>query len=367
MEKLSISTTILFFLLSISLPVFSADIESKTAEQSPWVENITQKQLNSLRNNLDELHQLYNSNLHSFALGEAINKADKANAKEKCNATLLQEISRNQPFVTYATLYIFPEILKLYIEDFQNKLQEKTKLISGEIGERAEKTENITEEIYKELSHLKRIEKDYAKIVEEMESNCESLKQTNRKISNLNALGYFIKNTNIEILDLVSQQIALMYEIAEQLALSVEYSKKQLHFIKGETRVAIKGKHLAEIKGSFKNLEKFIEKYESKQEFNFYNLSRLYEERYKNLVKLVRKRRLRSAEIKRQFKNTKLIPISKNLSQFIPEKDLNRIFELLKFNEINKELHLAVSEFLQFKTLENFTPFSSSQPSSEEK
>ena len=247
-------------------------------EQSgKWIEKSTGKQLNSLKSKIEELQKLYNINYRAFKIGDAINSFEKADSPKKRNNSLMLDITKQQPFTIYATTYVFPELLKLNIEKNNAYLLNVEKTLTDEIKDTNEEIDELINKISDLLDSYNSISKVYKNLVLKEENDITKLRNINSKTNNLTKFGYYIKNTNQNIITVIQKQIDSMNELVEQIDIALEYSKEQMKYIKTHNHsIPVKGKYIAEIRSSFKDLEKYIESYENKQEYNYYLLEKYF-------------------------------------------------------------------------------------------
>ncbi len=311
------------------------DIDEK--KDNSWVETVSGKQLNNLKQNLENLQKIYNINYHASEIAKAINFVEKNDNYQKRNVDLLLDTTREAPFNIYASSYIFPELLKLNIQIFNEELLYSEKTITDEIADTPEELDKLINKISNNINNYKSIYSAYCNLVLKTKDSLNELKRTNTKTNNTTQTGYYIKRTNLSILETLEKQLDYLNEISEQLNYAIEYSKEQINFIITHNQtISIKGKYIAEIRSAFKDLEKFIEKYEYKQEYNYSLFSDKYSKRYDKIRKLIGNEEIRENRIYKQLKNQKY---KKSSYIFNANDDLKSIFELLDFYEANSELY----------------------------
>ncbi len=317
--------------------------KKKDKEAKPddtWLEKSTGRQLNSLKTNLEELQKVYNTNYRAFRIGCAINSFEKNDGIIKRNFYLLLDSTKQQPFSIYASSYVFPELLKINTEKICLFLLDIEKTLTDEIKDTPEEVDRLIKQISNSLNSYEKINEAYKGLILKEEENINKLEKINFKTNNLSETGFYIKKTNKKIIELVKNQIDLMQTLSEQLTFAIEYSKEQLNFINTHNQsIPVKSKYIAEIRSSFKDFEKFLESYESKQEYNFHLLTTTNNERFSELEKLIGTEEIREAFIKKHIKSSVYSPETKEIPLFIAKEDLNKIFELLEITELDKELY----------------------------
>ncbi|MBP5467922.1 MAG: hypothetical protein J6Z11_01605 [Candidatus Riflebacteria bacterium] len=314
--------------------------DKEAKPEDTWLEKSTGRQLNGLKTSLEELQKVYNTNYRAFRIADAINSFEKNESDIKRNNSLLLDITKQQTFSIYASSYIFPELLKVNTEKMNLFLLSIEKTLTDEIKDTPEEVDKLIKQISESLNTYITINEAYRGLVSKAEENLDKLETINSKTNNLSKLGFYIKKTNKDIIKLIKNQIDSMLTLSEQLTLAIEYSKEQLNFINTHNQsIPVKGKYIAEIRSSFKDFEKFLESYETKQEYNFHLLSTANTQRFTELEKLIGKEEIREGFIKKHIKTSLYFPESKKISTFIAKEDLDKIFELLEITEIDKELY----------------------------
>ncbi len=321
--------------------------EEKKEKEDLWSEKISGKYLYTLKDNLEKLQNVYNINYKAYRIGNAINDFEKAENSQKRNNTLLQDLSRKNIFSVYASLYIFPELVKINIQHFINYLASEENNITDEISETPEELEKIINQVSEKIAIYKKVNKTLEKLVLDTENNISSLSKTNKRTNNLTKLGFYFKNTNESIFGIVDEQIGTMSEIADQLILSIEYAEKQIDFIKKHNlTISEMGKYLAEIRSIFKDFEKFIENYEYKHNYNFNILLTVYQKRLDRLTKLIGKEEIREGRIKQYIKTVNFTEISNTIRVFNAKDYLDKFFELFEMTEIDKKLYKQLFPYI---------------------
>lgn len=315
------------------------DNSEKINNDKLWIDYFSGKKLKTLENNLCELQNIYNTNYKSFRIAKAINNTEKAKNYQKRNNDLLLDISREQTFTIYSIYYIFPELLKNNIQDYSNSILEIEKTLTDEIVDKPEEINNSFKKIEKKLSDYDLIYKVYSDLASKIENSIRKLEKPNYRTNDLTNLGFYIKKTNKQIFSLLKEQLDSFSDIVQQFNLTIEYSKEQIDFInKHYQTLPQKCKYLSEIRSSFNDLGKIIERYESKQEFNIHRFNELFSNYYITLDKLIGNDEIREGRIKKYIKDFNFKPVSKSLIVFNAEEDLKKIFCLLEQEEINSHL-----------------------------
>ena len=315
---------------------------------SPWIEQTSKKQLNRLKTKLENLQKTYNENWVSFCVGECINRINSKNNQQKRNTTFLLDISRQQPFNIYALTCVFPELLRLYTENFAKYLLDQNNSLSDEIAESPEETEKIISQIAEKIACFQKINSAYGENALRAFEAVKALEKANDKIYNIENLGYFIKKTNAEILKLLSEQLESMKEINRQLGLAIEYSQKQLDYINynSEKPTNIKCYYIAKVMGAFMSLEKFLENYDKKQELNSHYFDQSYRTRHKKLQSMIGKNEAVSKLIERQLKKVEFFAPSRKIASFSAEISLNQVFKLFAFEKVNDRLYKVILPYV---------------------
>ncbi len=327
----------------------SESLKQPEQQEQPnkWIEKSTGKQLNSLKRKLEELQKLYNINYKTFKIGDAINSFEKADTQQKRNNSLLLDVTKQQPFTIYATTYVFPELLKLNIEKNNAYLLNVEKTLTDEIKDTNEEIDELINKISDLLDSYNYISKVYKNLVLKEEKILTKLRNINSKTNNLTKFGYYIKNTNKNIIDIIQKQINSMNELIEQLDIALEYSKEQIKYIKTHNHsIPVKGKYIAEIRSSFKDFEKYLESYDNKQDYNYYLLSTNYSNRYDDVEKLIGKEEIREGRIKSHIKSSKFFNEAKSICIFNAKDELTSIFDLFEFSDVNTELYNQLIGFI---------------------
>ena len=312
-----------------------------------WIEKLSGKRLNTLKSNLEELQNIYNKNYKTFCIGEAINNTDKAESQQKRNTNLVLNISRQSPFSIYAASYIFPELIKLNIQRFNDKLLETEKNLTDEISETTEEINKLINKISDDIQKYKSINEALHKLVIKAEKNIESIKKTNTKLHDLTKLGFYVKKTNDEIIDIISKQIDSVGDITNQLEYAIIYSEKQISFINQHNHnIAEKVKYFSEIRSSFKDLELFIEKIETKEKYNFYLINKVFSDFHDNLKQQIGKDEIRAGRINTLIKRSKFVPVHKSVDIFNAKDDLANMFNLLGLIETDEKLYSVLLPYI---------------------
>ncbi len=325
----------------------------KAIEEKPknnWLEKSTGKQLNNLKTRLENLQDLYNINYRAFRIGDAINSFEKADSQKKRNNALMLDITKQQTFSIYASTYVFPELLKTNIEKSNSILLNIEKELTDEIKDTTEEVDSLINKISDILKRYESIHKAYDNFTEKTARILKNLEKTNSRANDLTKFGYYIKNTNKTIIDLISTELSSLMELVEQLKFSIEYSKEQIKYINTHNHsIAVKCKYIAEIRSSFKDYEKVIESFETKQEYNFHLLLTQYTKRYDEIKSLIGTEEIREGHIKKHIKNSKYFPESKKVALFNATEDLTKIFELFELSEIDSELYEQLLVYISDK------------------
>ena len=325
----------------------TAKISKKEEPDNSWVELKSGKKLNTLKSSLDELQNIYNKNYRTFCIGEAINSIETSENQQKRNASLLLNISRQQPLSVYAASYIFTELLKLNIELFSSKLLETEKNLTDEIAETSEEVNKLIGIISEDINKYKKVDESYKKLISKINNNIENIKKTNNKLHDLANIGFYVKKKNNEILDLLKEQIDSMEGIIDQLELAIDYSQKQISFINQHNHsMPEKLKYIAEIRSSFKDLEKCIESYDTKQKYNYYLFSSTYSQYHDELKQLIGKEEIRSGRINSFINKSKFAPVHKSIDVFNAKDDLDSIFNLFAFTETDEKLYSSLLAYI---------------------
>lgn len=314
--------------------------KEKPKDDNPWAEKISGKQLNTLKAKLEALQELYNVNWRSYRIAEAINNIEKAESPMKRNASLLDDLTRQQPFTIYAVTFVFPELLEIHLQNISKHLQDKANSLVDEIVETDEEANRIINSYSDDVKSLRKINEAYISLLDKTQAVLDSIIKTNNNTANLTAFGYYLRNSNAEQLKLVSAQLNALREVAEQASFSIDYCRQQAEFITdSKESISVKGKYFAEIRSSVKDLEIFLEKYKSQQEFNFHLLSKVYNERYNELIEKVGKDEIRVGRIRKLVKKTEFKPINSSIKVLNAQEDLEGIFEKLGFKEVDTKLY----------------------------
>ena len=325
----------------------------KAIEENPknnWLEKSTGKQLNNLKTRLENLQDLYNTNYRAFRIGDAINSFEKTDSQKKRNNALMLDITKQQTFSIYASTYVFPELLKTNIERNNLILLNIEKELTDEIKDTTEEVDSQINKISNILKRYESIHKAYEDFTEKTARILKNLEKTNSRTNDLTKFGYYIKNTNNAIIDLINTELSYLSELVEQLKFSIEYSKEQIKYINTHNHsIAVKCKYIAEIRSSFKDYEKVIESYETKQEYNLHLLLTQYTKRHDKIKSLIGTEEIREGHIKKHIKNSKYFPESKKVALFNATEDLTKIFELFELSEIDSELYEQLLVYISDK------------------
>lgn len=325
----------------------SAKTKQKEETDKTWIENLSGTKLNSLKSCLEELQNTYNINYRAYCIGNAINNTDKAESQQKRNAETLLNINRQSPFSLNAAYYIFPEFLKLRIQSFSFNLLEIEKKLTDEISETPEEIDKLIDNLADEINKFTLINSNYKKLVSKIQNHLKFLRKINTKPHDITSFGAYLKKNNNEILDLADKQNENLAEIVEQLDLAIDYSEKQIKFIKQHNHsIALKVKYIAEIRSSFKDLENFLEKYKNKQKNNTNLLTNIYTEFHKTLKESIGNEEIRSGRINSLIRNSKFIPVSKTIETFSAKDDLDGIFSLLELTEVDQPLYTTILPYI---------------------
>lgn len=312
-----------------------------------WIEKLSGKRLNTLKSNLEELQNIYNQNYKSFCIGEAINNTDKAESQQKRNTNLVLNVSRQSPFSIYAASYIFPELIKLNIQRFNTRLLETEKNLTDEISETPEEINKIINTISDDIHKYKSISEALHKLTIKAEKNIESIQRLNTKPHDLTNLGFYVKKTNDEIINIISKQTNSLSDITNQLEYAIDYSEKQISFINQHNHSIVeKVKYFSEIRSSFKDLELFMERLETKEKYNFHLFNKVFSEFHDNLKQQIGKDEIRSSRINAFIKNYKFSPVHKSVDNFNAKDDLNNIFNLLGLIETDEKLYSVLLPYI---------------------
>lgn len=308
-------------------------------EDNPWAEKVSGKQLNTLKAKLDSLQELYDINWRSYCIAEAINHVERADSPQKRNASLLGDLTRQQLFTAYAVTYVFPELLEIHLQNVSEHLKKKAASLVDEIAETEEETKEIINSYVDDVNHYRTINGAYIALVDKVQTILDSIVKTNTNTANLTGFGYYLKNTNDELLKLVSSQLDALREVTEQSSFTVDYCRQQAEFVAASKEsISIKSKYFAEIRSSFKDLEIYLEKYKNQQEFNFHQLNRAINDRYNELIEKVGKDEIRVARIRKLVKETSFKPVNKSIQILSTQSDLEDIFEKFGFKEVDTKL-----------------------------
>ena len=308
-------------------------------EDNPWAEKVSGKQLNTLKAKLDSLQELYDINWRSYCIAEAINHVERADSPQKRNASLLGDLTRQQLFTAYAVTYVFPELLEIHLQNVSEHLKKKAASLVDEIAETEEETKEIINSYVDDVNHYRTINGAYIALVDKVQTILDSIVKTNTNTANLTGFGYYLKNTNDELLKLVSSQMDALREVTEQSSFTVDYCRQQAEFVAASKEsISIKSKYFAEIRSSFKDLEIYLEKYKNQQEFNFHQLNRAINDRYNELIEKVGKDEIRVARIRKLVKETSFKPVNKSIQILSTQSDLEDIFEKFGFKEVDTKL-----------------------------
>lgn len=308
-------------------------------EDNPWAEKVSGKQLNTLKAKLDSLQELYDINWRSYCIAEAINHVERADSPQKRNASLLGDLTRQQLFTAYAVTYVFPELLEIHLQNVSEHLKKKAASLVDEIAETEEETKEIINSYVDDVNHYRTINGAYIALVDKVQTILDSIVKTNTNTANLTGFGYYLKNTNDELLKLVSSQLDALREVTEQSSFTVDYCRQQAEFVAASKEsISIKSKYFAEIRSSLKDLEIYLEKYKNQQEFNFHQLNRAINDRYNELIEKVGKDEIRVARIRKLVKETSFKPVNKSIQILSTQSDLEDIFEKFGFKEVDTKL-----------------------------
>ena len=304
-----------------------------------WSEKISGKKLNTLKTKLDELQELYDINWRSYRIAEAINNIERADSPKKRNASLLDDLTRQQLFTVYAVTYVFPELLEIHLQNVAERMKNKADSLVDEIVETEEEAKKIIDSYLVDVNHYRTVNGAYISLVDKAQAVLDSIIKTNTDTANLTGFGYYLKNTNDELLKLVSSQLDSLREVTEQSSFTVDYCRQQAEFVvDSKESISIKSKYFAEIRSSFKDLEIFLEKYKSHQEFNFHLLSKAINRRYEELVEKVGKDEIRVARIRKLVNETSFRAVNKSIRVLNTQSDLEDIFEKFGFKEVDSKL-----------------------------
>ena len=304
-----------------------------------WSEKISGKKLNTLKTKLDELQELYDINWRSYRIAEAINNIERADSPKKRNASLLDDLTRQQLFTVYAVTYVFPELLEIHLQNVAERMKNKADSLVDEIVETEEEAKKIIDSYLVDVNHYRTVNGAYISLVDKAQAVLDSIIKTNTDTANLTGFGYYLKNTNDELLKLVSSQLDSFREVTEQSSFTVDYCRQQAEFVvDSKESISIKSKYFAEIRSSFKDLEIFLEKYKSHQEFNFHLLSKAINRRYEELVEKVGKDEIRVARIRKLVNETSFRAVNKSIRVLNTQSDLEDIFEKFGFKEVDSKL-----------------------------
>ncbi len=304
-----------------------------------WSEKVSGKKLNTLKAKLDELQGLYDVNWRSYCIAEAINNVERSDSPKKRNASLLDDLTRQQLFTAYAVTYVFPELLEIHLQNVAERLKNKADSLVDEIVETEEETKKIIDSYLTDVNHYRTVNGAYISLVDKAQAVLDSIIKTNTDTANLTGFGYYLKNTNGELLKLVASQMDSLREVTEQSSFTVDYCRQQAEFVvNSKESISTKSKYFAEIRSSFKDLEIFLEKYKSKQEFNFHLLSKAINRRYEELVEKVGKDEIRVARVRKLVNETRFKPVNKSIKILNTQSDLEDIFEKFGFKEVDAKL-----------------------------
>ena len=316
-------------------------------EKNNWLEKSSGRQLNALKSRLTNLQNIYNVNYRTFRIANAINTFEKADNHKKRNNAYLLDLTKQIPFTVYASSYIFPELIKLNVEKFNSYLFDVEKTITDEIKDTPEEIEKLMEDISKSVDNYLLVSDFYEKLAIKNQEKLDELIKINSKNNNLTPIGFYIKNTNKQIIEIVKKQIESMLGISDQLKLAVEYSKEQIVFMNRHNQsIPVKGKYIAEIRSSFKDFEKFLESYENKQEFNIHLFSTNCTNRFNDVEKLIGKEEIRESHIKKSIKTNNFVLPTKQVNNYNEKENLEKAFVLFELAEINKELSEQLLVFI---------------------
>lgn len=308
-------------------------------EDNPWAEKVSGKQLNTLKAKLDSLQELYDINWRSYCIAEAINHVERADSPQKRNASLLGDLTRQQLFTAYAVTYVFPELLEIHLQNVSERLKKRAASLVDEIAETEEEANEIIGSYVEDVDHYRTINGAYIALVDKVQAVLDSIIKTNTNTANLTGFGYYLKNTNEELLKLISSQMDALREVTEQSSFTVDYCRQQAEFVAASKEsISIKSKYFAEIRSSFKDLEIYLEKYKNQQEFNFHQLNRAINDRYNELIEKVGKDEIRVARIRKLVKETSFKPVNKSIQILSTQSDLEDIFEKFGFKEVDTKL-----------------------------
>ena len=312
-----------------------------------WIEKISGKKLNTLKSNLEELQNIYNKNYRTFITGEAINNTDKADSQQKRNTSLVLNISRQSPFSIYAASYIFPELIKLNIQNFNKSMFETEKNLTDEITETPEEINTLINKLSDEIQKYKIINEAFQKMVLKAEDNLSTLQKTNSRYHDLTSLGFYVKKTNDEILNIISKQTISIGDISNQIENTIDYSERQIKFINTHNHgIAEKVKYITEVRSSFKDLELFIESLDAKEKFNFFQMDKVFSEFHDKMTQLIGDEEIRSGRINSFIKRSKFTQIPKAIAVFNAKDDLESIFNLLGLTETDEKLYSVLLPYI---------------------
>ena len=325
----------------------TVETSKKENLDSFWIEKISGKKLNALKNSLEELQNIYNNNYRTFCTGEAINSTEKAENQKKRNTSLLLNINRESPFSIYATSYIFHELIKLNIQSFNKNLLEIEKNLTDEVSETPEEINKIINKLSDEIQSYKNITEIFQKLVLKTNRNINSLKKANFKHYNLTNLGFYVKKINIEIFDIISKQTDFICDITNQLDYAIDYSEKQIKFINQHKQgIAEKVKYITEIRSCFKDLELFIERLETKEKYNFYLMNKIYSEYAQSIKQLIGNEEIKSGRISTLIKRSRFTQIPNSIVSFSAKDDLNKTFIQLGLAKRNEKLFSVLLNYI---------------------
>lgn len=322
-------------------------LQEETKEKNPWAENVTGKELNTLRDKLEQLQELYNINLQSYSIAEAINSVEKSDSSKKRNNLALSNSAVQSPFSIYSSLYIFPELLEIYTKELLDKLQKRSELLVDEITDTPEEIQNIISAYAAGIAELKTIADAYKLVLEKAQRVIEFTIKKNADTSNLSSVGYYTKNSNLKVFNLLKEQVNDFSMVVEQFEMAQDYCQQQYDFMTSNpSSIAVKGKYIAEIKGSIKDALGLFRNYKYKQEFRFHSFKELYKTRYNDLVEKVGKEEIKGSRIRKYIKDFSFALTYKKQIAFDVQEDLDKVFELFGLKEADEELLKTLMPFV---------------------
>ena len=321
-------------------------LKDNSKEENSWAEKVTGKQLNTLKCQLEKLQELYNTGWRSYTLSEAINYVEKADIHKKRNNTMLNNLFLQQPLTVYASTFVFPEMFEHYLEFWLEEQQKRTASLVDEIVETYSEQQSILNTYALEIAKLRDSNEYYKTLVEKAQQKLDSMKKNN-SVANLTSLGYYVKNTNIELLNHIDQQIEDLRYITEELDMAVEYCEQYCDFIRDEKiSIATKSKYFAEIRGSIKDILNKFKSYKYKQEFRLHKMENLYNHRYEKFIERVGKEEIRSSRVGKQLRSITFSSVKEPLDRFDAHKDLECVFQHFGFKEADTDLFECLKPYV---------------------